>query len=83
MDNDGTTAMSDQLTNTYGITGMTCGHCVMSVNEELRAVPGVTDVSINLNVDGVSTAQVTSTRQLPQAEVSAAVEEAGYALAES
>lgn len=75
--------MSDQLTNTYGITGMTCGHCVMSVNEELRAVPGVTDVSINLNVDGVSTAQVTSTRQLPQAEVSAAVEEAGYALAES
>ena len=36
---------------------------------------------IDLNVGGVSTARVTSTRDLPQEEVSAAVEEAGYRIA--
>lgn len=83
VNDEGITTMSEQLTNTYGITGMTCGHCVMSVNEELSAVPGVTDVTIDLNVGGVSTARVTSTRDLPQEEVSAAVEEAGYTLVAS
>jgi copper chaperone CopZ len=73
----------DQLTSAYGITGMTCGHCVSSVNEELSAVPGVTDVAIELNVGGVSTARVTSSRDLPRDEVAAAVEEAGYTLAKS
>jgi copper chaperone len=72
-----------QLTNTYEITGMTCGHCVSSVNEELSAVPGVTDVTIQLKVGGISTAQVTSSRDLPQDEVAAAVEEAGYTLVAS
>lgn len=72
-----------QLTSTYEITGMTCGHCVSSVNEELSAVPGVTDVTIQLKVDGISTAQVTSSRDLPQDEVAAAVEEAGYTLVAS
>jgi copper chaperone CopZ len=56
---------------------------VSSVNEELSAVPGVTDVAIELNVGGVSTARVTSSRDLPRDEVAAAVEEAGYTLAKS
>ncbi|HDY5681469.1 TPA: heavy-metal-associated domain-containing protein [Staphylococcus aureus] len=72
-----------QLTSTYEITGMTCGHCVSSVDEELSAVPGVTDVAIELNVGGVSTAQVTSSRDLPRDEIAAAVEEAGYTLVAS
>jgi cation transport ATPase len=29
----------------YTVTGMTCGHCVSSVTEELAALEGVTDVS--------------------------------------
>ncbi|QNE45470.1 heavy-metal-associated domain-containing protein (plasmid) [Frigoribacterium sp. NBH87] len=71
------------MTSTYEITGMTCGHCVSSVDEELSAVPGVTDVAIELNVGGVSTAQVTSSRALPRGEIAAAVEEAGYTLVAS
>ena len=35
----------------YGITGMTCGHCVKSVTEEVSALDGVSDVKIDL-VDG-------------------------------
>jgi len=46
-------------------------------------VPGVTDVAIELNVGGVSTAQVTSSRDLPRDEIAAAVEEAGYTLVAS
>ncbi|ROS48316.1 MULTISPECIES: heavy-metal-associated domain-containing protein [unclassified Frigoribacterium] len=75
--------MGEQLTKTYGITGMTCGHCVASVHEELTTVPDVTDVAIDLNVGGVSTVQVSSTRDLSQEEVSAAVKEAGYTLVAS
>jgi copper chaperone len=32
----------------YAVTGMTCGHCVMSVTEEVEQVPGVTDVDVDL-----------------------------------
>lgn len=30
------------------IEGMTCNHCVGSVDKALRAVPGVTDVKVDL-----------------------------------
>jgi copper chaperone len=75
--------MSEQLTNTYGITGMTCAHCVTSVDEELSTLPGVTDVAVELTVGGVSTARVTSTEPLSVDDVAAAVEEAGYSLVAS
>jgi len=68
-------------TETYNVTGMTCGHCVASVDSELRAVPGVTDVSIDLVAGGTSTVTVTSTEPLAREDVAAAVDEAGYALA--
>ncbi|KAA2264904.1 heavy-metal-associated domain-containing protein [Solihabitans fulvus] len=63
---------------TYTVTGMTCGHCVSSVTEELTELDGVTDVSVQLDTGAVT---VTSTRALDLAEVDAAVTEAGYALA--
>lgn len=31
------------ITN-YVVTGMTCGHCVNHVTEEVSAIPGVTEV---------------------------------------
>ena len=31
-------------TTEYTVTGMTCGHCVAHVTEEVQAVPGVADV---------------------------------------
>ncbi len=72
-----------ELTNTYGITGMTCGHCVTSVDEELSALRGVTAVAVELTVGGVSTARVTSSQPLSTDDVAAAVEEAGYTLVAS
>jgi copper chaperone len=33
---------------TYTVTGMTCGHCVAHVTEEVSAIPGVTDVVVTL-----------------------------------
>ena len=32
----------------YTVTGMTCGHCVRSVTEEVTRVPGVTDLAVDL-----------------------------------
>jgi copper chaperone len=70
-------------TETYNVTGMTCGHCVASVESELRAVPGVTDVSVDLVAGGSSKVTVTSEEPLSRDDVAAAVDEAGYALASS
>lgn len=64
--------------HTYTVTGMTCAHCVMSVTEEITAIDGVTDVAVDLPTGVVA---VTSDRPLDDAQVRAAVEEAGYALA--
>ena len=33
------------ITN-YVVTGMTCGHCVTHVTEEVSAIPGVTEVKV-------------------------------------
>jgi copper chaperone CopZ len=36
------------MQSTYTVTGMTCGHCVAHVTEEVQAVPGVIDVAVVL-----------------------------------
>jgi copper chaperone len=64
--------------STYTVTGMTCGHCVASVTEEISEIDGVTDVAVDLPTGAVT---VTSTKPLDNADVRAAVEEAGYQLA--
>jgi copper chaperone CopZ len=74
--------MTDQQTATYGIDGMTCDHCVMSVDEAFRELPGVTDVRVELVAGGRSSATVTSTGPLDHDAVDAAIDEAGYTLAE-
>ena len=63
---------------TYTVTGMTCGHCVTSVTEEITAINGVTDVAVDLPTGAVT---VTSNDPVDEARVRAAVEEAGYQLA--
>ena len=67
-------------TTTYGVTGMTCGHCVGSVTEELKALPGVQDVNVDLNAGGTSTVTVVSEKELDESAVRAAVDEAGFEL---
>jgi copper chaperone len=71
------------LINTkLGVTGMTCGHCVSSVTEELNAVDGVETVDVQLHVGGVSTVTVSSSGPLDPAALRVAIDEAGYALVE-
>ena len=67
-------------TQTFGVDGMTCGHCVAAVTSELTALPGVQDVAIQLVVGGSSSVSVVSDAPLPDNAVSEAVVEAGYAV---
>ncbi|MBX7555576.1 cation transporter [Streptomyces sp. tea 10] len=68
------------MNTTVNVSGMTCGHCVASVKEELAEVPGVTSVAVDLTAGGVSPVTIESSRELTSDEISAAVEEAGYAI---
>jgi copper chaperone CopZ len=68
-------------TTTLTVTGMTCGHCVHAVTEELSAVPGVTDVAVDLHAGAASPVSITSDIALDAAAVRAAVAEAGYTVA--
>ncbi|HEX2088152.1 MAG TPA: heavy-metal-associated domain-containing protein [Solirubrobacteraceae bacterium] len=61
---------------TYTVTGMTCGHCVLSVREEVSEVPGVADVDVDL----ASGRLTVSGDGFSDQAVAAAVEEAGYEL---
>jgi copper chaperone CopZ len=74
------TASATGVVSTYAVAGMTCGHCVSAVTQELRAIDGVTGVDIALVAGGTSTVTVTSTHQLDDDTVGAAVDEAGYDL---
>jgi copper chaperone len=64
-------------TATYTVKGMTCGHCVASVKDEVSGITGVSDVVVELESGAVT---VTSESPLDIATVQAAVEEAGYEL---
>ena len=68
------------VTSTYTVAGMTCGHCVQAVTGELTALPGVADVQVDLASGAVT---VTSAAPLQEDAVRAAVDEAGYELADA
>lgn len=62
-------------TNEYQVTGMTCGHCEMSVREEVSQIPGVTDIQVSAQTGKLV---VTGDQEVDDATVLAAVGEAGY-----
>ena len=64
-------------TQTFPVTGMTCGHCVSAVTSELKDLPGVTDVDVELIAGGSSTVTVDATTLLTDEQVAAALDEAG------
>lgn len=68
-------------TTTYKVSGMTCGHCVGAVTEEITKLSGVSSVDIDLRPDDESIIAVTSDGPLEAWAVAAAVDEAGYHLA--
>ena len=70
--------MSD--TKTYKVESMTCQHCVMSVTEEISAIAGIENVDVDLETGLV---KVTSKNSIDDAQIYAAVEQAGYKIKES
>ena len=52
------------VSTTVNVSGMTCGHCVSSVSEELESLAGVETVDVDLNSGGISTVTITSTGAL-------------------
>jgi copper chaperone len=65
---------------TYTVSGMTCGHCVAAVTEEISKLPAVEQVSVDLVAGGESAVRVTSQSPLQEDAVREAVDEAGYQL---
>lgn len=61
----------------FQVKGMTCGHCVTSVTAELKKIAGVGEVAVDLATGKVT---VDSAAPLADAEVAAAIDEAGYDL---
>jgi copper chaperone CopZ len=59
----------------YQVTGMTCGHCEMSVREEVGQVPGVEKIDVSAATGKLV---VTASRPVEDAAVLAAVGDAGY-----
>ena len=64
-------------TTTYTVVGMTCGHCVSSVSEEVAALAGVESVDVDL---ATGTLTVTADASVDEPAVRSAVDEAGYTL---
>lgn len=61
-------------TQTYVVKGMTCGHCVSSVTQEVARVAGVREVRVDF-ATGIVT--VEGDAPFEDADVVAAVDEAG------
>ena len=66
------------VSTTVNVSGMTCGHCVSSVSEELETLAGVEKVDVDLNSGGISTVTITSAGELSASEIGEAIAEAGY-----
>ena len=63
-------------TTQYTVNGMTCGHCALSVREEVGEVDGVTAVDVDL-----PSGRMVVRGAVDSAAVRAAVAEAGYEVA--
>ena len=61
--------------NEYQVTGMTCGHCEASVREEVGEIAGVTGIEVSAETGRLV---VTTSGEIDDAEVRAAVDEAAY-----
>jgi copper chaperone len=65
-------------TTVLDVQGMTCGHCVRAVTQEVSELDGVRGVDVVLQRDKASTVTVVSDRDLDAEALRAAVDEAGY-----
>ena len=67
------------VVTTFTVTGMTCGHCVAAVTDEVTKLDNVRDVQIDLATGAVT---VQSEGPVDPAAFALAVDEAGYEVAE-
>lgn len=72
---------TEQPATDFRVAGMTCGHCVSSVSEELAKLDGVSDVQIALVPGGISTVTIYGSENVSPDAVRAAIAETGYELA--
>jgi len=64
-------------TQEFRVLGMSCGHCITFVSEQLDKLPGVDSVAVDLPTETVT---VVSDQPLDPAAIRAAVAAAGYKL---
>lgn len=69
--------MSGETERVFVVEGMTCSHCRAAVADEVGALAGVSAVDVNL----ASGRLTVRGERIEEAEVAAAVAEAGYRLA--
>jgi copper chaperone CopZ len=67
-------------TASFTATGMSCQHCVASVTKELSEIAHVTSVSVDLPSGTVT---VESDVPIPEDEIIAAIDKAGYSAVEN
>ena len=64
-------------TRTFRAAGLTCGHCASAVTEEVGALDGVSAVHVDVVSGGESLVTVTADHEVGEAQVAAALDEAG------
>lgn len=67
-------------TSEFQVTGMTCGHCEMSIREEVSQIPGVVEIQVSAQTGKLV---ISSESPVDDAAVFAAVDEAGYSAVRS
>lgn len=65
------------MEKTIHVKGMTCPHCVKHVTKALSGMDGVTDVAVSLEA---GTARFKTSRDIPDSEYAAVLDDAGYEL---
>lgn len=68
-------SLTMSLTQTYAVTGMTCGHCEIAIRSEVSQLPDVIDIEVSAATGRLA---VTSKQGVDDAAVIEAVDEAGY-----
>ena len=70
--------MNEAGTRSYSVEGMTCGHCRLSVIEEISEIDGVESVEVDLEAGRADVVGSFADEQIREA-----VADAGYRLAEA
>jgi copper chaperone len=62
-------------TTEYQVTGMTCGHCEMSIRDEVGQLAGVEEIKVSAQTGRLL---ITAAQPVDDADVLSAIDEAGY-----